>query len=90
MPRIRPSVKRMHIERWKDWQKEAYMGVHTKFDFTPIPDAKGYQYRPIQVHASIRPYSAFDKPAPQVECWIPKQESPKESTFSRFLNWLHQ
>lgn len=92
MPRIRPSVKRMHVDQWKDWQKEAYLGVHTSFDMTPVLDAKGYQYMPpdpIPVYATIRPYSPFDKPAPQVECWIPK-ENTSRTLWQLFRDWLNK
>ncbi len=89
MPRIRPSVKRMHVDQWKDWQKEAYLGVHTSFDMTPVLDAHGYQYKPIPVYGTVKPYSAFDKPAPQVEMWIPK-ERQKRTIGQRIHDWLNK
>ena len=92
MPRIRPSVKRMHYETWKDWQKEAYLGVHTSFSTEPVMDARGYQYRPIPVpvYATIKPYSAFDKPVPQVEFWIDKAKEPKRTLGQRLREWLNK
>ncbi len=39
---IRPSYKRLHYEDWRDWQKEAYMGIHT--GFVPADPADVYQY----------------------------------------------
>ena len=90
MPKIRPSFKRLHYDEWKDWQKEAYLGIHTSFDPTPVLDAVGYQYRPVPVYATIRPYSAFDKPAPQVEQWIPKQEPAKRTLAQRIRDWLNK
>ena len=89
MPKIRPSFKRLHYEDWKDWQKEAYIGIHTSFDMTPVLDTHGYQYQPIPVYATITPYSAFDKPAPQVEMWIPKEQK-KRTIGQRIHDWLNR
>ena len=90
MPKIRPSFKRLHYEDWKDWQKEAYIGIHTKWDFSPVTNARGYQYQPVPVYATIAPYSAFDKPAPQVEMWISKGTEPKRTLMRRFREWLNR
>lgn len=90
MPKIRQSFKRLHFDEWKDWQKEAYLGVHTSFDLTPVTDAVGYQYRPIPVYATIKPYSPFDKPAPQVEQWIPKDKPTKRNILCRIRDWLNK
>ena len=93
MPKIRPSFKRLNYDQWREWQKEAYVGIHEKCDPQPAPDAKGYQYAPaivVPVYATIRPYSAFDHPAPQVEFWIPKKKPARQNVLSRFRNWLNQ
>ena len=90
MPKIRRSFKQLHYEDWKDWQKEAYLGIHTSFDMTPVLDAHGYQLRqPIPVCGTVKPYTAFDKPAPQVECWIPK-EAQKKTLGQRIHDWLNK
>lgn len=91
MPKIRPSFKRLHFDEWKDWQKEAYLGIHTGFNLEPVTDARGYKYipEPIPVYATIEPYSAFDKPAPQVEYWITKEKA-KQTLGQRLREWLNR
>lgn len=90
MPKIRRSFKQLHYEDWKDWQKEAYLGIHTKWDFSPALDAHGYQWRqPIPVCGTVKPYTPFDKPAPQVEYWFPK-EAQKKTLGQRIHDWLNK
>jgi len=110
MAKIRPSFKRLHFDEWKDWQKEAYLGIHTGFNLEPVTDARGYQYipepvtdyqfipesvtilEPIPVYATVRPYSAFDKPAPQVELRMRKMDAgalnERATGWRGMLEWL--
>ena len=88
------SFKRLHYEDWRDWQKDAYIGIHTRFDYVPAADARGYQYMvptPVQVPvmAAIKPCNSFDKPAPQVEFWFPKEEK-KRTLGQRLRNWINK
>lgn len=77
----------MKVDEWKEWQREAYIGLHDSFDLRPALDARGYQYIP--AYATIRPCSPFDMPAPQVEFWIPKKQV-KRTLWERFLDWLRR
>ena len=90
MPKIRPSFKHLRVAEWRLWQKEAYIGIHTGFCLEPALNANGYQHYPVPVYATIKPYSAFDKPAPQVERWIQKNESNNQNILCRIREWLNR
>ncbi len=83
--RIRPSVRRMHKEDWRPWQREEYLGVHT--GFIPADGAQlSYQYRPIQQPAiALRPPQPMAR-APQADYWL--QQADDRSIWELFKEWL--
>lgn len=86
MPKIRLSFKHLRVAEWRPWQKEVYIGIHTGFNPEPVMNASWY---PVTVYATIKPCSAFDKHAPQVERWIPKKTG-KLTIWKRALEWLNK